>query len=61
MIALKTLKSSDVKSIAEFIAKEFNCEVDEKDVSLFFLEWEYSEMENESKKIQYYGSIIFND
>jgi hypothetical protein len=59
MIAEK-LNFCDNGVIADFISLEFNCTVSEKDIALVKASRYPEEFDIESRKIQYYGSIIYN-
>ena len=61
MIASKTLNSSDREALASFISKEFNCIVTKRDIDLYYADLSEEDLSVESRKIQYYGSIICND
>lgn len=61
MIASKILNSYDSNKIAAFLTIEFNCIVSREDVNLIKASLYQDDFEVESKKIQYYGSIICND
>jgi lipase chaperone LimK len=61
LIAEKSLNSCDNKRIAAFISREFNCTVSEREVALFKAEQRAEELDIESRRIQYYGSNVFND
>lgn len=60
LIAEKSLNSYDNKRIADFISDEFNCTVSEREVALFKAEQREEALDIESRRIQYYGSSVFN-
>jgi hypothetical protein len=62
VIASKILNSYNSNKIAAFLTLEFNCTVSREDVDLAKASRHQDDnCEIESKKVQYYGSVICDD